>query len=79
MNIDTISPLAKLRALLGYVEDGSDTSVTIGQDDATKTFYLRIGRPSDPWTKVYHMGPLYHRGSLKGVIDAAFKDRGERK
>lgn len=71
MNIDTISPLAKLRALLGYVEDGSDTSVTIGQDDATKTFYLRIGRPSDPWTKVYYTG------SLKGVIDAAFKDQGE--
>ena len=73
MNIDTISPLAKLRALLGYVEDGSDTSLAIGQDDATKTFYLRIGRPSDPWTKVYYAG------SLKGVIDAAFKDQGEPK
>jgi len=68
-----ISPLAKLRALLGYVEDGSHTSVTIGQDDATMTFYLRIGRPSDPWTKAYH------KGSLKGVIDAAFKDQGEPK
>lgn len=66
-----ISPLAKLRALLGYVEDGSHRPVTIGQDDATTTFYLRIGRPSDPWTKVYHMG------SLKGAIDAAFKDQGE--
>lgn len=63
-----ISPLAKLRALLGYVEDGSHRPVTIGQDDATTTFYLRIGRPSDPWTKVYH------RGSLKGVIDQAYKD-----
>ena len=71
MNIDTISPLAKLRALLGYVEDGSDRPVTIGQDDATMTFYLRIGRPSDPWTKVYYTG------SLKGTIDAAFKDLGE--
>lgn len=68
-----ISPLAKLRALLGYVEDGSHAPVTIGQDDATMTFYLRIGRPSDPWTKVYHMG------SLKGAIDAAFKDQGEPK
>ena len=68
-----ISPLAKLRALMGYVEDGSQTPVTIGQDDATMTFYLRIGRPSDPWTKVYHMG------SLKGVIDAAFQDQGEPK
>lgn len=65
-----ISPLAKLRALMGYVEDGSHTSVTIGQDDATMTFYLRIGRPSDPWTKVYHMG------SLKGVIDQAYRDLG---
>lgn len=73
MNIDTISPLAKLRALLGYVEDGSLTPVTIWQDDATMTFYLLIGRPSDPWTKVYH------RGSLKGVIDYAFKDLGEAK
>ena len=66
-----ISPLAKLRALLGYVEDGSDRPVTIGQDDATMTFYLRIGRPSDPWTKVYYTG------SLKCAIDAAFKDQGE--
>jgi hypothetical protein len=65
-----ISPLAKLRALMGYVEDGSQTPVTIGQDDATMTFYLRIGRPSDPWTKVYHMG------SLKGVIDQAYRDLG---
>lgn len=73
MNVITsneISPLAKLRALLGYVEDGTDTSVTIGQDDATKVFYLRIGRPSDPWTKVYYMG------SLKGVIDQAYRDLG---
>jgi hypothetical protein len=66
-----IGPLAKLRALLGYVEDGSHAPVTIGQDDATKTFYLRIGRLSDPWAKVYYMG------SLKGVIDVAFKDHGE--
>ena len=65
-----ISPLAKLRALMGYVEDGSQTPVTIGQDDATMTFYLLIGRPSDPWTKVYHMG------SLKGVIDQAYRDLG---
>ena len=65
-----ISPLAKLRALMGYVEDGSQTPVTIGQDDATISFYLRIGRPSDPWTKVYHMG------SLKGVIDQAYRDLG---
>ena len=68
-----ISPLAKLRALLGYVDDGSHQPVTIGQDDATKDFYLRIGRPSDPWAKVYHMG------SLKGVIDQAYRDQGEPK
>lgn len=66
-----ISPLAKLRALMGYVEDGSHTPVTIGQDDATKTFYLRIGGLTNPRAKVYYMG------SLKGVIDAAFKAQGE--
>lgn len=32
-----------LRELCGYVEDGSNTFVTIGQDDATKDWVLHIG------------------------------------
>jgi len=33
-----------LRALLGYVEDGSHDTVTISQDDATKTWAVRVGK-----------------------------------
>lgn len=31
-----------LRDLCGYIENGTDTSITIGQDDATKDWFLRI-------------------------------------
>jgi hypothetical protein len=32
-----------LRKCLGYVENGTSTTVTISQDDATKTFMLGAG------------------------------------
>jgi hypothetical protein len=32
--------LKTIRNLCGYVEDGTDTSIMIGQDDATKTWHI---------------------------------------
>lgn len=51
--------LRSLRRLCGYIEDGSSQSVTIGQDDATKTWVLRAGNAS------------YWANSFEQVIDAA--------
>lgn len=33
-----------IRNLMGYVENGTDTSVTLFQDDATRSFTVAIGR-----------------------------------
>lgn len=33
----------KLRGLAGYVEDGSETTVKIFQDDATRTWFVKAG------------------------------------
>jgi hypothetical protein len=38
--------LKKLRELCGYVEDGSDTKVTLLQDDATRTWFCGVGQHS---------------------------------
>lgn len=35
--------LQQLRELCGHVENGTDTKVTIFQDDATKSWYVRVG------------------------------------
>lgn len=35
--------LRKLRHLMGWVEDGSTTTVALSQDDATKDFILKVG------------------------------------
>ena len=32
-----------LRRCCGYVQNGSQTTVTIGQDDATNTFHVKVG------------------------------------
>lgn len=65
-----IETLAKLRGLLGYVEDGSSTSLTISQDDATSDFILSIRFNRDVTKR-------YSAKSLKGVIDKAFRVEGE--
>ncbi len=33
-----------LRRLMGYVENGSETTVTLFQDDATKDFIIKVGK-----------------------------------
>ena len=49
-----------LRKLAGYVENGSDTTVSIFQDDATKSWMVRVGKA---WPS--------HGSSLREAIDAA--------
>lgn len=51
--------LAGLRELMGYVEDGSSTTVKLFQDDATKSFFVKVGRK------------VYFDSSFKGAIDEA--------
>lgn len=54
-----------LRKLCGYVENGSDTTVKILQDDATRDWLMRVGVK------------IYTASSFEGVIDAAAADLNE--
>ena len=63
-----MTPLAKLRGLLGYVDDASTTRVTIWIDEQTEEFVLHKGKESGQWSSVFRAK------SLKGVIDKAFID-----
>lgn len=56
-----------LRAICGYVEDGSDTTITICQDDATRDWFIRIGASINPKSK------RFYASSFEGVIDEALK------
>lgn len=57
--------LDALRKLCGYVEDGSHTHLSIGQDDATGDWYISVG----DWAKPK---PLqFYGGSLRAALDAA--------
>lgn len=56
-----------LRTLCGYVEDGTDTTIHMFQDDATKEWILKLGdmfKPTGRW----------YSSSFTGVIDAAIVD-----
>lgn len=53
----------QIRKLCGYVEDGSSTAVTLGQDDATRGWAVRVGRIT------------YHGDSLNEALDLATKDQ----
>lgn len=52
----------KLRELCGYVENGSDTVVTIFQDDATRDWVCKVGNKR------------YWGRSMEAAIDAAIED-----
>lgn len=41
-----IEILAQLRQLCGYVENGTDTVVSVFQDDATKSWTVKVGKQS---------------------------------
>lgn len=55
----------KLIRLVGYVNDASDTTVTLFWDDATMTPFIRIGN----YKSFYQ-----ERGSFAGVIDSIHED-----
>jgi hypothetical protein len=60
--------LAQLRRLCGYVEDGSNTVVTISQDDATRTWCVRTGHALGTQRD-------YYGDTFEAAIDAAAKSR----
>ena len=54
--------LAVIRKMMGYVENGSHETVTIGQDDATRSFSIRSGNKR-----------RYFGDSFSGMLDAAIE------
>lgn len=61
-NVNDSRRMKNIRRLIGYVENGSDTVVTIRQDDATKGFIVKVGKKS------------YYDKSLGEAIDRASSD-----
>lgn len=63
-----VQTLESLRKLMGYVQNGSNETVSLFQDDATMDYMLRVGK------KTYWWGL-----SLENVIEKAFEAEGSRK
>ena len=59
-----LAPCEVLRRLCGYVEDDSNTSVTISQDDSTKDWILVIGNKKQEFI---------FSETFMGLFDAALK------
>lgn len=51
----------QIRALCGYVENGSDTQITISQDDATKEWWVKVGKTG------------YHGPDLRTAVAVAYR------
>jgi len=63
-----VLPLFKgLQRLMGYVQNGSETTVTLFQDDATYSYHVKIGQRSSYWG-----GSL--REALEKAIEATPKE-----
>lgn len=62
-----VQTLESLRKLMGYVQNGSDETVSLFQDDATMDYMLRVGNKT------------YWGNYLEQVIDKAFEAEGPRK
>ena len=62
-----VKTLNHLKELMGYVQNGSDETVYLFQDDATMDYILRVGKKT------------YWGFSLENVIENAFKAEGSRK
>lgn len=60
-----VTAFTKLRELLGYVENGTDTTVALFQDDATHNYIVKIGHIKN--------GKHYYGDSLELAIEAAHK------
>ena len=52
----------RLRILCGYVENATDTTVKVGQDDATRDWFVNVGRSH------------YHGTSMEEAFEQAFQD-----
>lgn len=59
-----------LRSLMGHVQDGSDTPICLYQDDATRSYFVRVGPSGSP--RARH----YHGESLQQAVEAAVKAEG---
>lgn len=59
---ESVERLHGLRGLLGYVQNGTSTTVTLSQDDATYDFDVKVGKRS------------YYNRSFTQAIDAAIKE-----
>lgn len=57
--------LKGLRKLLGYVQNGSSTTVTLSQDDATSDYCVTVGKKT------------YYASSFNGAIQDAINDNPE--
>ena len=62
-----VQTLESLRKLMGYVQNGSDETVSLFQDDATMDYMLRVGKKT------------YWGLSLENVIEKSFEAEGDRK
>ena len=62
-----VKTLNHLKELMGYVQNGSDETVYLFQDDATMDYILRVGKKT------------YWGFSLENVIEKAFEAEGSRK
>ena len=60
-----VKTLSHLRELMGYVQNGSDETVSLFQDDATMDYMLRVGKKT------------YWGLSLENVIEKAFEAEGD--
>ena len=60
-----VQTLNSLRKLMGYVQNRSDETVSLFQDDATMDFMLRVGNKT------------YWGNYLEQVIDKAFEAEGD--
>lgn len=59
----------QIRELMGSTQDGSQTAITLFQDEATKTFHVRVGKNSNR---------TFWGNSLRDAIQLAFDDREKR-
>lgn len=62
--------LNKLRACCGYVENGSDTSVTVSQDDATREWSVYVGIEN---AVLNTKRRSYHGRDIHEAIDTAYR------
>lgn len=70
-----LTPINMLRVACGYLQNGSQETVTISQDDATCTFHITVGDAPRPGAADRRRG--YWGRSLVEAIEAAYKGEKE--